>query len=627
MNVKWLRLLILPFLLTVIYSKGQLVEYAIPNEYSSQKNTSSRTSQGPLSLPFWDDFYLTEGIPNDSLWVISEDVLINKHYAYLPPSAGVATFDGLRADGSPYNTEPESSEKTDRLTSQPIDISGYTAADNLYLSFFYQFGGYGELPDINDGDKLQLLFKDSAGVWQIQQEITASQSTDPKIFQQVLIKVNNASFFHDDFQFAFQAYGNQGGPFDIWNVDYVYLNKNRSATDIYYPDRTITQQLSNPFKNFTSIPRQHIDLENDLKTPFYLLKNLFNNFQTYRQSVTITLVKENETTVSNYPLTAEGTNSPIFKDEIDSVKVPFPISKDGIIEPDSSVLEIQYKIAVKTFDNRLDSGNYNLKYEPIDFRVNDTIYRSVTLGDYYAYDDGTAEGAAGLQQAGNKVAYKFYLKNVDSAFIHGIDMNTIYAGESPNGKNVEMHIWKDGGNKPGLQLTKEVINIQGDNLRKSFTRYEFRNPVLVQDTFYIGFTLSSSGKLPIGLDKSSNNADKLFEYVNDTWSPVGDRIIGTLMMRPFVGPEPNDPITRVTAPTIREKTDVILYPNPSYDGTFYLKGPVRDVWVTSISGQEIDFKIEKSESTDTKLFIPVKGIYIIKILAEERYFYRKVIIR
>lgn len=626
MKNRWLYALISLLLLLPLLVQGQLVEYGIANINKKNKLKALRTHQQPLQLPFWDDFYASDGVPDDSLWDNSDNVLINNHYAIRPPSLGVATFDGLRFDGSPYNTDPESSESTDRLTSHTLDLSQYTAADNLVLSFFYQLGGNGETPDYDNGDKLQVEFKDADGNWQQALVILPEVDRNPEEFTQVLLKIEDPALFHEDFQFALQSFGNQSGPFDLWHVDYIYLNSNRSLGDIYYPDRAINQDLSNIFADYSAIPRTHINLEEDLQMPFYLLNNLYNDFQTYEQSATITVTKTDGISTAKYPFTKEGTGSPIFKDETDVVTVPFPITENGLPEPDSSVQEIEYEVIIKAFDNQIDSGNYDPKYAPIDFRVNDTLRKSFEIKDYYAYDDGTAEAAAGLQMTGNKLAYQFVLKHVDSAYIHGMDINTVYAGATANGKSIDVHIWENNGEVPGELLIKKSITISGNDLRDSFTRYSIRTPVMVKDTFFIGFTLTSSGKLPIGLDKNSDNTSKIFENVSGEWLPIGDRISGTLMMRPFVGPEPSGPVTSIEDDIIPEEPAFALYPNPSNDGRFYLQGNVKEIQAINVAGQEISYEFERSNGKESQLFIPQKGVFILKILIDHQFVYRKVIV-
>ena len=603
---------------------GQLTEIPISRE-NNNNSIKARTQEVILQLPFWEDFSQnTTGIPSDSLWIGSEDIFVNYHYAINPPSVGVATFDGLRADGTPYSEDPESSERNDALTSGFIDLSSYAPSDNIYLSFFYQYGGNGEMPDPADGDLLAVEFKNSEDQWTQVFVINDQEGIDNQSFNQAFVPVTNADYLHEDFQFTIVNYGNQSGPFDIFNVDYIYINTNRDIDDEFYPDRTVVEGLSNIFEDYASIPRAHLSFEDDYVVPFYKFRTLLNTFQTYAQQATISVGMADDTIVTNYPNTAQGTNTPIFEDEVDTVLVPFALTPEGFPEVDTSVYNITYEVIVKTYDNRIDSGNYEVKYEPIDFRVNDTINKSFVFEDYYAYDDGSAESSAGLEVTDNMLAYLFTLRNVDSAYVKAIDINTIYSGASGLGKNVDLHIWNSRNGIPGNELRKQPFTITGEDSRTGFTRYEFSKPILVKDSFFIGLTLKSSGRLPIGFDKSNNNADKIFEYVDDVWLSIENRISGTLMMRPVIGGPPVDPVTGIDRETGTSK--IFIYPNPSADGIFYIKGNFQAVNVYDISGKKVFFDWDNSPGSG-ELRIYNSGIYVIAIETETGAHYRKVIVK
>ncbi|HRH38777.1 MAG TPA: hypothetical protein PK760_10555, partial [Flavobacteriales bacterium] len=92
------------------------------------------------------------------LWQ-DDDVFVNGTYPLEPPTIGVATFDGLSRTGYPYNyTQWNSYGIADHLTTVPIDLSGHTAADSIYLSFFYQPRGISQDDIVQPGDSLVLEF-------------------------------------------------------------------------------------------------------------------------------------------------------------------------------------------------------------------------------------------------------------------------------------------------------------------------------------------------------------------------------------------------------------------------------------------------------------------------------------
>src|ERR1035437_3447726 len=73
-----------------------------------------------------DDFSYAGPYPDTALWLDNE-VFINRGFAKAPITLGVATFDGLNANGYPYNflASPTSSLPADSLTSKPINLLNY----------------------------------------------------------------------------------------------------------------------------------------------------------------------------------------------------------------------------------------------------------------------------------------------------------------------------------------------------------------------------------------------------------------------------------------------------------------------------------------------------------------------
>src|SRR6185437_6724342 len=241
---------------------------------------SFNKTQSVLQLPFFDDFSRYTGYPNDSMWM-DNDVFINSGYPINPPSTGVATFDGLNSFGNAYHPGANVNDvPADTLTSAYIDLSNYSDKDSLYLSFFYQPGGLGETPD--RGDSLMVEFKpdsvpiafDTIGnitkwsdtVW-IKTWAVEGDAVYPFKVAMIHIKaihdtfgnnvrggINDTNYFQRKFQFRFRAFGNQSGNLDIWNVDYVYLNRGRAQRDSTFKDVAVYQPSKSLIKGYYSIP-------------------------------------------------------------------------------------------------------------------------------------------------------------------------------------------------------------------------------------------------------------------------------------------------------------------------------------------------------------------------------------
>jgi hypothetical protein len=243
------------------------------------------------SLPFWDDFSFTpvnqvdiplSNYPVDSLWVNvkNKTVWINNGMGLNAPSLNVATFDGLDSTFLPYSQSALVNGLRDSLVSQGIilDETGVTIAErnSVFLSFAYQWQGNGEPPD--DLDYFSVEFKNNTGDWETVVTIYPKASFVRDQFYDTLIKVDGDRFFHDSFQFRFRNFGRQSGPYDTWNLDYVYLNKNRAPTDTDFPDQAISTTLTGIFGRYRSIPYHQFLGSAVLSAPTYTVSNNLDEF-------------------------------------------------------------------------------------------------------------------------------------------------------------------------------------------------------------------------------------------------------------------------------------------------------------------------------------------------------------
>src|SRR5690606_26458078 len=155
--------------------------------------------------------------------------------------------------------------------------------DGVYLSFFFQCQGNIEPPDERDFLELNFLTVDST--WETVMTIHPREDFDPTVFYDTIIKIEGERFFHDKFQFRLRAYGRLSGPFDVWHVDYVYLNKGRTISDLSFPDRALSTQLGPLFGKYRSMPRRHFFSNDQMTPPHFEVQNMKNalasvNFRT-----------------------------------------------------------------------------------------------------------------------------------------------------------------------------------------------------------------------------------------------------------------------------------------------------------------------------------------------------------
>ena len=128
-----------------------------------------------------------------------------------PPSQYVATFDGTDVLGNAYATNNSFNGAADSLVSRPIDISQIAPSkrNNVYLSFYWQLLGKGEIPELTDS--LSLMFWSIDSTWITQdlfpddpakfsiigglENILLDADSLP-MFQQLIIRVAGNQYFH-----------------------------------------------------------------------------------------------------------------------------------------------------------------------------------------------------------------------------------------------------------------------------------------------------------------------------------------------------------------------------------------------------------------------------------------------
>jgi len=627
---------------------AQLREYTIPENhkdtrYNKSTKTTSRTKAlSAIALPLWDDFsYASESLfyPYDTIWESGKSVWVNNGRGISSPSIGVATFDGIDSLGKPYSVNDILAKGIgDRLVSRPLrmDLVEVTNRASVYLSFYFQFRGNGEPPDA--GDQLIVSIKNDKGKWDIFKTIENDGTFVDSIFYPVIIPVIGDQYFHDSFQFRFESFGRLSGPYDTWNLDYVYINQGRTSDDTSYPDRTITSTLTSLFKTYYAMPLRHflIDPTTSLVKPSVPVFNLKSKNDidpnsppdeqpfNYTTTAIITTVKSKEVTDSvlvNLDIKQEpGFNiSPIAVQVLTVKTLPDP----SLFSATADSIHVMFKLGLSTKDNQTPAqdGDYNeVKYQPIDFRYNDTIRASYILSDYYAYDDGTAEYGASLVQPGSRLAYLFDLNTNKLDTIVRVDFYFPKFGDESS-QVMELQILRDLTNAPGSLLYTENITIQRSQQNKIW-RHTLSRPIGVNKLFYISLKQNSSAIIAIGLDKNTESGDKMFFNSNGTWSK-NVNVKGSLMIRPAFGK--GDSVTTA----VHEPKEIAkrAYPNPS-SGIFFVPASSELVHIFDLTGRTIDF--EESMEGDMKrieIKSPARGIYLLKIFRREEVYTQRIMVR
>jgi len=353
------------FLICSTYVHAQFELTPVPRNSSHHHPPARSKETKPKKLPFWDDFSFAEGdSPVDSLWQFGQSVWLNNGIGINPPSLGVITLDGLDSIGKPYNINDVLAKGfADHLVSQPVqlDLVDSVQRPTVYISFYYQLKGRGELPDA--GDLLRLSFLNKSGVWETIWSMENDNTQQTDVFYPVLIAVpaDDNRFFHDKFQFRFQNFARLSGPYDTWNLDYVYLNQGRTEADTSFPDRTLSKPLTSLLQDYYSIPVKHF-----LKDPAGLLTHaeftMYNlrvdNNQpiNYFNTIAVKNFIDGDLLVNKDLLDSAETVGSIvgLQTKTASVKTLPPAN---FFSPDADSLEIDLELSLSTKDNVAPADN------------------------------------------------------------------------------------------------------------------------------------------------------------------------------------------------------------------------------------------------------------------------------
>jgi hypothetical protein len=333
------------------------------------------------------------------------------------------------------------------------------------------------------------------------------------------------------------------GNCDIWNLDYIYLDKYRNDSDTIfrdvafrYPHRSLLNtHESMPLKQFRQVAFQ----EMGSTVPLHYRNNDSISRNTTRV-IEIWDMYENSLAVQITP-SAQMDNPLTNVDDNKDLIYTFNTLKD-----DSALFKVRSWLITDIYDPK----------------ENDTIEYYQIFSNYFAFDDGSSEGGYGVNGLGSRnamVAYRFKSFMEDTLRAIRICFNDSY--ENANQRAFDLMVWDDNSGMPGNVLyTQEKVMVQQGGSINGFYTYILRKGIGVDDVFYVGWRQRSETFLNAGLDINTSHNGRQFYWINGSWSQSG--VTGNIMIRPVTGM----PIaTAINDITYKSRSILRFYPNPARD--------------------------------------------------------------
>jgi hypothetical protein len=548
-------------------------------------------AEDTLSLPFTDDFSGTRVYPDTNKWS-DRAVYVNNSFAVNPPSYNVATFDALNRFGDAYNnTGFDPYGFADTLTSKPINLSVSNPADSLYLSFYIQAQGIG-LDSLARRDSLVLEFYNQFGVWV---RVWQTGGRRPAPFEYVLIPLVNPNYFHAGFRFRWMNRVGLSGNLNHWHLDYVRLDRFRSAFDTTYKDIAINNPFRPLLRTYCSMPWKQFknSPQNEEADSLYirarnldnLLTQVVHQYKAYDKDGNIIAQDSNR-------LNIPANDTALYR--LRKIGIPTSLSEDSFYR-----ITTVYRV-FSTFDLN---------------RKNDSLLHRQEFSNYFAYDDGTAESGYGIIGGAGKVALKYKLNKPDT--LRAIRIYFNQAETDVRNKPFTLALWSEIGTNEKLRYFQPLNGPVYTDEVNGFATLILDTPQFLDGlsypggVFYIGWIQTADFILNVGLDvnyatmlgaAAAINPNLSF-FVGSSWQP--SLIKGAPMMRPVLGGQVDDPLSVRQKPvTIRENQLVQVYPNPASEQvTLTLKQPQPvDVTVYSVTGV-----VMYHDAAEDSLRIPVNG--------------------
>ena len=609
-------------------SSNPVIENYLYNTSPEEVYKSKVLTYKPIELPFGDDFSGPEIYPDTSWWV-DNYAYINAQYPYYPVDYGVATLDVLDESGNIYSYASTFPFVADHLTSRPIKLDSIfdtglgamrqlTPEDSVYLSFYYQPQGRGDIPLKYDSlvlefgyyvgdtvfshfDSVLVYGSDYMGPGDYILPLNLLVAPDFLGCDDITYTLLDTLFYEDSLMIPCDSVFILEKEWSyIWSAPgdtlSVFLNNN----DVYFKKVTIPitdekwfrEDFQFRFFNYGSLSSisswqsntDHWHIDQVYLDMNRTMDNHYNHEIKFVEPAASFISGFYSMPFWQYVESLQKESIPIYINNIDSI--------DHVIDYDYYVTD-ESGATVPAFDwpgysntlsplTSLTVNNYNpfvdapinywyefLGSGNVTFDINHIVYdnQDPTIGDtlifkqefknYFAYDDGSVERGYGLMVNGGRQVVQFRTESEDT--LRGVQ---IYFNKTQNNYNDRLFyigLWNDNNGEPGL------LTYESDGFRPEFTptnsfhNYIFEDTIikLGREVFYVGLIQTTSDFLNIGFDRNTNTRNRNFFNTGAGWTQSAFE--GSLMIRPLLGPSLTEPEEEEVK---TKSSELEIFPNP-----------------------------------------------------------------
>jgi hypothetical protein len=402
------------------------------------------------------------------------------------------------------------------------------------------------------------------------------------------------------------------------------MKSSRNRFDTLVNDVAISSEPVGPLQIYESMPYDHFKANPGFnRSAFHTVKLRNNNNTAVNVAYKCEVRNVYNKIIISYPLSSSARNVSGFSDSSENFN-PFVFDT---LSGKSPLLKLKYTIA--PLANDFTPDNYN------SIGNNNEYTKTVRFNNYFAYDDGSAEGGYGLDYGSlpagpGYAAIKFTTFKPDT--LRGISVFFNRSVSDVQYKSFNLMVWKTISEPPASNTSADLIlkrvnipsTIYTDSIN-GFTNFIFDTVVILpQGPFYIGWQQNTSFILNVGYDNNYKYAKvggtnpNLFYNLNGYWEKVSANISGAVMMRPLIGRE-----IKIKNPAsisqILNANTISIYPNPSSNSRdVFIKSDnsIKSVRIYDCLGKlQLDYLGENIENINISNLS--NGIYFFELLDEQ----------